>query len=176
MGEIECIDEELEPIKQRLRELIDSLEFEYLCRLDEEDLIASQSYSGLYLIEVEAKDEYKKLESWISNFVNKWDLPEYKNKFTSTTKKKRIEKHRELKEWMPVYLGKSKNVGKRILEHINLPMDKPTFALKIKERGDMRQSSFRVSVIKLNVKNYQFIAPPLESWMRDRINPIVGKQ
>ena len=176
MEEIKFIDNDLNPIKERLKDLIDSLEFEFLCALDDEDKISDQSYNGLYLIEVCTKGRHKNLESWISNFVNEWDVPEYKAKFTSTTKKKRIAKHKSLKEWMPLYLGKSSNVGKRILEHINLPMDKRTFALKIKSRSNIEELSFRVSVIRLNVSNYQFIAPPLESGMRDKINPIVGKQ
>jgi hypothetical protein len=77
---------------------------------------------------------------------------------------------------MPLYIGKSKTVGKRVKEHLTLPMKARTFALKIQERPNMRRHKFRLSTIRLDVTHYNLLAPTLEETLRDLINPIVGKQ
>lgn len=81
-----------------------------------------------------------------------------------------------LSEWMPVYLGKSKNVARRVLEHINLPLEKTTFALKLKARPAMALRAFRFHALELKVENYDIIAPALESALRNRLHPLIGKQ
>jgi hypothetical protein len=40
----------------------------------------------------------------------------------------------------------------------------------------MSDRQFRLFTIPLNVQNYDLIAPSLERELRDRLNPIVGKQ
>jgi hypothetical protein len=77
---------------------------------------------------------------------------------------------------MPLYLGKSKRVGVRVLEHINLALDKTTFALKLKARGYMSKHRMRLSVLPIEVRHYDLIVPTMESAFRDRFNPLIGKQ
>ncbi|MDT8318128.1 MAG: hypothetical protein RQ824_09090 [bacterium] len=77
---------------------------------------------------------------------------------------------------MPLYLGKSKHVGARVLEHINLPLHKTTFALKLKARPTMSTRSFRLHSLQLPVKNYDLIVPALEAALRNRFHPLIGKQ
>jgi hypothetical protein len=48
--------------------------------------------------------------------------------------------------------------------------------MKLKARENLYCSIFRVSWIPLNVKNYDMIAPAIEVALRNRFNPIIGKQ
>jgi hypothetical protein len=75
-----------------------------------------------------------------------------------------------------VYLGKSKRVNKRLWEHVNLPIEKPTTALKLASRTNMNLNDFRFSTIKIEVVNYDLIMPQLESSLRDKHNPLLGRQ
>jgi hypothetical protein len=176
MEEIEEIDTQLIPILTRLVAIAMHLPFEYVCELSDEESIAKQTYQGIYRIDIFTSRENDDFESWAAKFRAEWDLPEYKNKFTCTTKDKRIRRHGVLSEWMPLYIGKSKKVGTRIAEHLNLPLEARTFALKIRSRPNMSHRRFRLHTIPLNVQNYDLIAPSLERELRDRLNPIVGKQ
>ncbi|ENW08420.1 hypothetical protein F934_00007 [Acinetobacter beijerinckii ANC 3835] len=97
-------------------------------------------------------------------------------KNTPNFQKKRINHHVSLAEWMPLYLGKSKNVGKRVLEHINLAINKKTYALKLKARRDMSNYKLRLCAVPIEVQHYDIIVPVLESKLRDRFNPLIGKQ
>jgi hypothetical protein len=134
------------------------------------------SYSGIYFIEIKNDKIHTSFETWISYFKSEWENEIYKGKFVSNPKKNRINKHIELKEWVPLYIGKSKNIKKRIQEHIYLPLEKPTFALKLNSREHLRQSTFRISTINIPVKNYNWIMPVSESSLRDKLNPIIGRQ
>jgi len=60
-----------------------------------------------------------------------------RTQFVPNPKKQRIKVHLdqgELKEWMPLYIGKSKHINRRLWEHVYLPLAKKTFALKLNER------------------------------------------
>lgn len=114
------------------------------------------------------------LDHWISALQTQWGSSHIKN--TPNFQKKRINHHVSLAEWMPLYLGKSKNVGKRVLEHINLAIDKKTYALKLKARRDMSNYKLRLCAVSIEVEHYDMIIPVLESKLRDRFNPLIGKQ
>ena len=77
---------------------------------------------------------------------------------------------------MPLYLGKSKNIAGRVWEHINLKLAQPTTAMKLKERSNMANQRFRLSTIRVEVENYDLIMPKLESALRDKYNPVLGRQ
>jgi hypothetical protein len=80
-------------------------------------------------------------------------------------------------EWMPFYIGKSKHVDCRLREHVHLPLEKKTFALKLNARPTMISRQWRFSTISLErVRNYSVIAPQMESALRNRYHPIVGRQ
>ena len=177
MDEIETIDSELTPLSARMVSLSQNLTFSYICDLSDTKTIAAQTYKGIYLIEVCTASIHADFDSWALEFRAEWDLPEYHKKFTCTTKDKRIRQHGgALKEWMPLYIGKSKKVGERVMQHLTLEMEARTFALKILARPNMARRQFRLHTRQLEVKNYDFIAPALEKAIRDRINPIIGKQ
>ena len=64
----------------------------------------------------------------------------------------------------------------RITEHIHQVKDRRTFSMKLKARTNLHGNVLRVSWIPLDVVNYDMIAPAIESMLRDRINPILGRQ
>jgi hypothetical protein len=108
------------------------------------------------------------------DFENKWSV--FNGKFTPTIKKKRIAAHGQLEEWIPIYLGKSKKISDRIGGHLCLDMDKRTFALKLLSRTNLVGETFRLNIINLNTENYDIVAPIVESELRNRINPLIGRQ
>lgn len=156
-------------------EILPSLAFQQVCKLGDLETIRQQTYAGLYLIEMAAPLGSGDLDSWARQFVETWDDPRYKH-FTPSTKKKRLSRHSELKDWMPLYLGKAKNIGKRVWEHIHLSMEQPTTALKLNARHNLKDASFRLSTLAVPVKNYDIILPIMEAGFRNMINPIVGRQ
>ncbi|MCT4580101.1 MAG: hypothetical protein N4A35_01680 [Flavobacteriales bacterium] len=133
-------------------------------------------FSGIYLIEIKNNKQFDTYEEWIENFKRQWEDERYLRKFTPNLKKMRIKAHSELKEWMPIYIGKSKNIGSRIHGHIYKELHKTTFALKLMARENLHDHIFRLKVCKVTVKNYDAIVPRIEWQLRNRINPLIGKQ
>jgi hypothetical protein len=128
------------------------------------------------LIEVENNTTCDDFESWFNQFQFNWELPKYKKCWTPNSKKKRVEKHTVLGQWIPLYIGKSKRVSKRLTTHLNLKLEQPTTSLKLKARTNMNSLNFRFSAIMVDVKNYDIIMPMFEKILRDQINPILGRQ
>lgn len=176
MHTIKEIDDKLTELFADFEALAASLNFAPVCNLSDEGTIREQKYSGLYLIEVRADIGSTDLAGWIKLLRTEWEHDDYKTNFTSNFKDKRIKKHSELVEWMPFYIGKSENVGKRVKEHITLKLENKTYALKLNARPAMKAREFRLSTLKMPVTNYSILAPKLEEAMRDKIHPLIGRQ
>ena len=159
MQRILDIDAQLTRVFSDFEDIAPGLPMQEICYLADEQKISQQNYAGLYLIEVRTADETVDLAEWIRVFNTEWEHEDYKRMFTPNVKKKRVAAHDVLKEWMPVYLGKSKNVGARVLEHINLALDRTTFAMKIKARENMSARVFRLRTLALPVANYDVVVP-----------------
>jgi hypothetical protein len=43
-------------------------------------------------------------------------------------------------------------------------------------RENLKNDSFRLSTLNVNVENYDAIVPKIEWQLRNRINPLIGKQ
>ena len=43
-------------------------------------------------------------------------------------------------------------------------------------RENLKNDNFRLSAININVENYDAIVPKIEWQLRERINPLIGKQ
>jgi hypothetical protein len=170
------LDAKLTPLFADLERITEALEMPLVCALSDEKTISEQVYSGIYRIDVSTTGSSLMVGEWIQTLRTEWEHDDFKKKFTPNFKEKRIAQHKVLPEWMPLYLGKSKNVGARVLEHINLPLHKTTFALKLKARPSMSTRSFRLHTLKLPVKNYDLIVPALEAALRNRFHPLIGKQ
>ncbi len=147
-------------------ELNNSLDYTFLDELN---------YPGLYLIEIKT-DNSQSFKEWLDNFGILWGDSAYKTKFVPNIKNKRVNKHDKLVEWFPLYIGRSKKISCRIKQHIDLQLDRPTAALKLKERTNLYGKYFRVSTIKVAVNNYDIIIPEFERNLRNRLNPILGRQ
>ena len=178
---LESIDEELIKQFDKLSVIVTDMEFQPICEFTPENASTNIPwkdivYSGVYLIEV--KTDYKNLEflEWLGDFQNGWEHKDYKKKFTPNFTKKRISAHKSLAEWMPLYIGKSKQIGGRIHNHLYKELHKPTFAMKLLARKNLQKEMFRLSTIKVEVNNYNAIMPKIESQLRNKINPLIGRQ
>jgi hypothetical protein len=176
MQEIQNCDQRLVTVLSGFGDLAKQLDFTVICELADEETISQQQYPGVYRIEIKSDNTHQSIEDWMKWFKGEWERPEYVKMFTPNTKAKRIEKHLVLKDWIPLYIGKAKSVAKRVLEHVNLPLNKPTTAMKIKERKNLANCRFRLSAIRIDVDRYDVIMPLVESALREKFNPILGRQ
>lgn len=180
MDRFKNVDEKL---TEQLKTIIDfaadlSFEAKLTFELNESinySLLESLNFAGIYLIEIKTNPQ-KNYKEWLDEFKNEWEKAEFKKAFVPNLKSKRTIKHNQLGQWFPLYLGKSRAISKRIKEHIDLSLKQPTTSLKLKARKNLYGSEFRVSVVRVNVSNYDLIMPQLETLLRNRINPILGRQ
>ena len=181
MEKIKSIDYELKKQFETLNQIIGEVDFNEILefKLDEagnkipwNDIV----YPGIYLLEIKNNSTHLSFNEWVDNFKSEWEDEEYLRRFTPNLKKMRIKAHKELNDWIPLYIGKSKNIGSRIHEHIYKELEKTTFALKLMARRNLRNETFRLKTIKIEVENYDAIVPRIEWQLRNRINPIIGKQ
>lgn len=185
---IEEFDEKISNYIERLATTIKVVSFipeESVCFVvskdfDSKSLFPYKKQQGVYLFELNLDSPKlvgKKRETRIKNFAEEWSKKKNDSFFSSSVIKKRLKLHEKYDEqWLPLYIGKNKDIYKRIVEHIDLPADKNTYAMKLKNRPNIDGLEFRVSVIEFNVKNYDFIVPHVERSMREKYNPLIGKQ
>lgn len=174
------LDKELLKLQDVFTQVAGDVSFSKICTLDHDEEVNKQRYAGIYLIEICTAGDHKDLSGWYNAFQEAWEHPDFRAKFTPNTRKKRIGAHYKLLEWMPLYVGKSKEIAARVRGHIDLGFNSKTFALKLRARIDhIKLADLRLSTIDLSSvskKNYNIIAPTLEHAMRNRLNPLVGKQ
>ena len=178
---IKIIDEEITKQLELITIFTKELHFEEICQFELNEKLESipwqiLAHSGLYLIEVKNNANFPIFEEWVNDFKVRWEDKDYLRKFTPNFKLKRIKAHTKLGEWIPLYIGKSKNIKSRLHGHIYKDLNKTTFAMKLLARENMKHEIFRISVIKLELKNYDSIIPVIENQLRNRINPLIGKQ
>jgi len=94
------------------------------------------------------------------------------------SKFKTSKKSLKTNEYIPLYLGKSENIKKRVLEHIDTGLDKTVYALKLKARSDiLTDIQFKLGYLEFEIKdNSYFCVELLEKEVRKVFRPIVGKQ
>jgi hypothetical protein len=176
MERIHQIDQQLTDLFADIEQVAHSLSFELIGDLPNVDRDALQ-FSGLYFIELWADTKYEGgLDGWLRNFQAAWDREEFKKCFVPSCQRARMKKHDQLREWMPIYLGKAEKIGRRIWEHLYLEKGKPTFALKLNARNLLEGNRYRLSVLRLPVSNYDVLAPKLEAALRRKYVPLVGRQ
>ncbi|SFD61138.1 hypothetical protein SAMN05518672_102611 [Chitinophaga sp. CF118] len=163
----------------RLRQLADILVFDHIMEFElnnDPPSVAEHLMhrKGVYFFQIKNKDLSLDVLSWVTAFTQLWKGADVI--WVPGIKKGRVKAHGRFDEWIPLYIGKSKNVGNRITEHIHQVKDRRTFSMKLKARTNLHGEVLRVSWIPLDVVNYDMIAPAIESMLRERINPITGKQ
>src|SRR5450830_1833497 len=173
------IDQALSALFDDFDEIVRGLEMQDICMLTDHETILLQNYPGIYRIDVKVEaplSDKAGVDAWMDDFVAEWDHPDYLGQNTPTTKLRRIAQHSSIPQWMPVYIGKSSNVARRVSEHIHLPLNRRTVAMKLAARRIWTERTFRLSTLPLPVKHYALIAPQVETHLRDQINPLVGRQ
>lgn len=181
MTQLENINAKLQELNAELVSYANSLEFQKICEFNLENCGTTIPwndivYSGIYFIEIENDSKHDTFQAWIDNFREEWEHDDYKRHFVSNLRKVRINQHSELNEWIPMYIGKSKQIGGRINQHIYKELGKPTFALKLNSRTNMRNKVFRLSTIQISNENYDWVMPVIEKTLRNKFNPIIGRQ
>jgi len=170
------LDHALTQIFENFKVMAHALSFQAICELSDETTVNLQRYPGLYKIDIRNSGEHQSFKEWYAWFRSEWVQDAYERKFTPNPKKKRVAAHTQLVEWIPLYIGKSRYISGRVWEHINLKLERPTTAMKLKERTNLTGQRFRLSTIRVDVSNYDLIVPKLESALRDLHNPLLGRQ
>jgi hypothetical protein len=159
----------------------ESITFVNQSDFDGKEIFNATNQKGLYLFELNldsVKLKNANNSDKIENFANNWSTEKlstfYASKIVDIRMKKQLSCPPD--QWLPVYIGKSEDLDKRIKEHINKPPASKTYAMKLNHRTSMHGLEFRVTKIVLNIDNYDFIVPYLERVLRDKYLPIVGKQ
>lgn len=177
--DLEAIDASLTEQSTFLKKLSENLSFNEIQEFKLDDKIGklcNEEYNvmGLYFFEILSEGNLSEVQDWKDKFQKDWKS--YNKGWTPGVKQIRLNAHAVIKEWMPLYVGTSLKVGCRINDHIILGTDKARFALRLKARESFKDRTFRVSWIPLKVSNYRMILPLLEGTLRNRLNPIVGRQ
>lgn len=173
------IDSELCVQFNLLEKMIGEIQFTIISEFDVNNAnipFNDLNYSGIYLIEIKCNNINEPVESWIDELKLRWEDERYKKKWTPNFTKVRYENHKVLQEWMPLYLGKSKKISSRIKNHLYKELSKPTSALKLMSRKNIKDERFRLKIVEINVVNYNEIVTKIEWLLRKKINPIIGKQ
>lgn len=147
---------------------------------DSKSLFPYKRQQGVYLFEINLDSPNlvgTKRATRMINFAKDWSKKRNDSFFSSSIIKKRLKIRSDFNEqWLPLYIGKNKDIYNRIKEHIDLSPNKNTYAMKLKHRPNLYGLEFRVSTIEFDVKNYDFIVPHIERSLREEYHPIVGKQ
>jgi hypothetical protein len=183
MDEFKDLEVVLEKLNTKIEKYAKAIDFEKYkeivnFKLSElnDDIIANLDCNekGIYFFEIKKSDSIKTIEEWKKNFAEKWE-----EESTCKSPKiisKRVRKIKELEEWIPFYLGKSENIQKRIKEHLSLRADSTTYALKLSSRNNLSNETFRIKIFKIDTKYYDLVMGKIEYILREKLNPIVGKQ
>ena len=171
MNTLEIIDKELTDQAYRISQIAEELKFVEQFQFDIGDEISSLDLSelnfpGVYYFEIQNSQCSNDIGSFLSDFKLKWEAPIYKGEFVPNTKLKRLNKHTSTLEWVPLYIGKAKNISTRLKGHFFMPLYRRTFAMKLSSRENLSGYRIRLSLIKIDVKNYDLIVPKIESHFR----------
>lgn len=136
--------------------------------------------SGIYCFE--ARFPFSTFDE-LEDFGTRWGRAKGKNGPMGSSRyyigrairhKERIGKN----EFIPFYLGKEKNVMSRLNGHLTGAEEATTYSLKLKMRAEMLAGiDFRFGFVEIPVdSNAFFCLALLEKALRNRINPIIGRQ
>ncbi|MGE4347799.1 MAG: GIY-YIG nuclease family protein [Flavobacteriaceae bacterium] len=173
--DLKKFDENFKKILEEIQSEVDKINLDEmpLCEFklseyEKLDTFSSTTKEGIYIFYIQKKSLDKFKENWNSAKIEK---------ASPTIMNGRIESYEEKEEeWIPLYIGKSKTIKKRITEHITLKKESTTSSMKLQERKEFENDMFAVRIIPLKTDYYDIIAHYIESVLRDKIKPIVGKK
>ena len=181
MNDFTLLEKDLESLNAKIEDFTSNLKFEEIgkFKLSESekitlDLKESLKCKGIYFLEIQNSVENKDIKKWKNDFLKNWE----DDKINKSPKVilDRLNNHSEFEEWIPLYVGKSENIGKRIKDHFCLKNESTTYALKLNSRKSIINTAFRLSVIEIKTDYYDLVVHKIEHILRKRYNPIVGKQ
>lgn len=133
---------------------------------------------GIYVFYIKPQKEYT-----LAALQDDWEEKEY-SKYPKVIQK-RFLKHNdiELGREYPFYIGKSEVLSKRIAQHITHSGKTATYSLKLEGRKEFNAENITFSYWKLpdelkdcSIEIKQFIITQIESKLREKLNPWVGKK
>lgn len=153
---IQDFDDHINQYVVELENKIDDINFDYgqsitftLSEdLDTKSIFNNSIKKGIYLFEVNldhlySKSVYRKTK--VKEFAKDWKKKKNDSFFSPSIIKSKQKKYEEFNdEWLPLYIGKSKKLNSRIIEHIDLSPKKNTYAMKLKHRPNLIGAQFRV--------------------------------
>lgn len=85
----------------------------------------------------------------------------------------------ESEEWIPFYLGINKNIQGRVYQHVKC--DSSTFSMKLSHLSETVFSEYPIRVSTFVIPNIEskrryMLVKEIESIVRERLHPLVGKQ
>ena len=133
---------------------------------------------GIYIFYIKPQKAYT-----LDTLQQDWEEKEY-SKYPKVIKK-RFLKHGdiELRREYPFYIGKSEAFAKRIKQHITHSGNTSTYSLKLKGRSFFNEHNITFAYWRLpdqlkecTSEIKQFIITQIESELREKLNPWVGKK
>lgn len=167
-----------------IRKELENVSFQEVCEFNLKDWESKikedeLKFGGIYLFEINKEYSNISYQNWLEKFKEKWENDEIKKSALIYQNRFEILLYNEPEDkWLPFYIGKSENVFKRIKEHITKDKNSSTSALKLNSRKSVEASSFRLKVLRVEVdkENYNLILTEIEKRLREKHNPLVGKQ
>lgn len=154
--------------------LVDIQKFQFNITQNDKDI---PNNFGLYVFFIKPKEKYTSIEM----LEKDWIVDDFSN--YPKIIKKRFVTINQNEDWIPFYLGKSENVGKRIWEHLNHHKKHATYGLKLKERTEFKlKNEIEVGywILPADEKTpkeiKQFIITNFECMIRKILKPWIGKQ
>lgn len=140
--------------------------------------------AGIYLLWADFSRWDRGRDHWdalFREFLDKWDRPTEKISYFPKSNRGRCKTSLGAYEpgtMVPFYLGKSEKVGSRVDQHLYLAPGKRTYALKLAHRSSLLSGiDFEINWLPLaTTRDNYFLVSRVESLLRDRLNPIIGKQ
>lgn len=137
---------------------------------------------GIYFFEIKFNsiDTNISKEEMALYLKNEWNLSERGSK--PSIIKGKVEKYNiKNGDWIPFYIGKSRDLNDRVGQHIKFVREtKKTYALRLNEltSGIFKDADYRVRIIELDEYSGDkyWIVEIIESIIRNQINPICGRQ
>jgi hypothetical protein len=131
--------------------------------------------------EVSDLEPYLLKEKWFEEFIRLWSGVDKSPAFYKSRAQYHYlsDQHNKFRDnWVPLYVGKSKNVQGRVFEHIE-GVSLMTYGMKLSHRETLKKDiQFRVSYSPLNELEDDVLfelVKVIENKVRADLNPIIGK-
>lgn len=188
MNDFTLLEKDLESLNVKIEEFSKSLVFEVIgeFNLNNLELIKHKidkleaNIEGVYFLEIKRNYEFDDLKKWGQVFEKKWKNDTINNApIFSPSRMDNLSKDKKLNlnEWIPFYLGKSKDIKNRIKQHLySLSPERTTSALKLNQRKSIQDETFKIKYVEIKTDYYDILMQKIEHFLREIYNPIVGKQ